>query len=424
VRIDYLRITNFKRFASCEFRFDSQFNLIVGDNASGKTSALDALSIAVDGWFLGLRGAQAAGSIFPEQVHLDPQQFEDRVNFEKQFPARIEASGRVMGQDLTWSRELNSEKGRATTNRVKDLVIVAKEADRKVRAKEIVTIPLICSYGNERLWFESSHKKVAKKKSAAPELPSRFDGYRDCTEFEIQETDLLDWIRAEISAGQQRGAETIALGVMKQAIASCVEFATSIYYDERYKDLIVVTGQSDFQMFRNLSDGQRIMLTLIGDLAKRAIMLNPHLGRDVLLQTPGIVMIDELDLHLHPKWQRRIIRDLKRTFPQIQFVVTTHSPQLIGEALPQEIRVLDHGSVSIPSRSFGVDSSRVLEEVMHVSRRNVETGELLSRLAELIDKEDLEGARNALKLVEEKLGQGDPEVTGANTLIQLLESTQ
>jgi predicted ATP-binding protein involved in virulence len=153
-------------------------------------------------------------------------------------------------------------------------------------------------------------------------------------------------------------------------------------------------------------------------------MLNPHLGRDVLLQTPGIVMIDELDLHLHPKWQRRIIRDLKRTFPQIQFVVTTHSPQLIGEALPQEIRVLDHGSVSIPPRSFGVDSSRVLEEVMHVSRRNVETGELLSRLAELIDKEDLEGARNALKLVEEKLGQGDPEVTGANTLIQLLESTQ
>jgi predicted ATP-binding protein involved in virulence len=304
------------------------------------------------------------------------------------------------------------------------LVTIAKEADRKVRTREIVTIPLICSYGNERLWYESPHKKIAKKKSTATELPSRFDGYRDCTEFEIQETDLLDWIRAEISAGQQRGAETIALGVMKQAIAGCVEFATSIYYDERYKDLIVVTGQSDFQMFRNLSDGQRIMLTLIGDLAKRAIMLNPHLGRDVLLQTPGIVMIDELDLHLHPKWQRRIIRDLKRTFPQVQFVVTTHSPQLIGEALPHEIRVLDHGSVSIPPRSFGIDSSRVLEEVMHVSRRNIETGELMSRLAELIDKEDLDGARSALKLVEEKLGQGDPEVTGANTLIHLLESTQ
>ena len=424
MRIDRLKITNFKRFASCEFNFDSQFNLIVGDNATGKTSALDALSIAVDGWFLGLRGAQTAGSIFAEHVHVDPQQFEDRVSFEKQFPACIEASGQVMGQDLTWSRELSSEKGRTTTNKAKNVISVAKEADRKVRAKEVVTLPLICSYGNERLWFESPHRKTPKKKSTSAELPSRFDGYRDCTEFEIQETDLLDWIRAEISAGQQRRAETIALGVIKRAISSCVEFATSIYYDERYKDLIVGTGKSDFQMFRNLSDGQRIMLTLIGDLAKRAIMLNPHLGKDVLQQTPGIVMIDELDLHLHPKWQRRVIHDLKRTFPQIQFVVTTHSPQLIGEALPREIKVLDQGSVSTPPRSFGVDSSRVLEEVMHVSRRNVETGELLSRLAEFIDKEDLGAAREVLKMVEEKLGQDDPEVTGATTLIQLLESTR
>jgi predicted ATP-binding protein involved in virulence len=424
VRIDRLRITNFKRFASCEFNFDSQFNLIVGDNATGKTSALDALSIAVDGWFLGLRGAQTAGSISPEQVHVDPQQFEDRVSFEKQFPVRIEASGRVLGQDLTWSRELSSEKGRTNTTNAKNLINVAKEADRKVRAKEAVTLPLICSYGNERLWFESPHKKIAKKKSSSADLPSRFDGYRDCTEFEIQETDLLDWIRAEISVSQQRQAETIALGVMKQAIASCVEFATSIYYDERYKDLIVAIGKSDFQMFRNLSDGQRIMLTLIGDLAKRVIMLNPQLGRDVLQQTPGIVMIDELDLHLHPTWQRRVIHDLKRTFPQIQFVVTTHSPQLIGEALPREIRVLDHGSVSTPPRSFGVDSSRILEEVMHASPRNIDTKELLSRLAELIDKEDMAGARETLRIVEEKLGHDDPEVIGATTLIQLLESTQ
>jgi hypothetical protein len=105
-------------------------------------------------------------------------------------------------------------------------------------------------------------------------------------------------------------------------------------------------------------------------------------------------------------------------------VVTTHSPQLIGEALPREIRVLDHGSVSTPPRSFGVDSSRILEEVMHASPRNIDTKELLSRLAELIDKEDMAGARETLRIVEEKLGHDDPEVIGATTLIQLLESTQ
>ena len=142
MRIDRLTITNFKRFASCEFKFDSQFNLIVGDNASGKTSALDALSIAVDGWFLGLRGAQTAGGIFPEHVHVDPQHFEDKVNFEKQFPARIEASGQVMGQDITWSRELSSEKGRTTTNKVKNLVNVAKEHGLKDHKGYIIQFPL------------------------------------------------------------------------------------------------------------------------------------------------------------------------------------------------------------------------------------------------------------------------------------------
>lgn len=180
----------------------------------------------------------------------------------------------------------------------------------------------------------------------------------------------------------------------------------------------------DPQMFRNLSDGQRIMLTLIGDLAKRAVTLNPHIGRDVLQNIVGIVTIDELDLHLHPKWQRRVIHDLKRTFPRIQFVATTHSPQLIGEALPEEIRILENYGVSLPARSFGVDSSRILEEVMHASPRNVETKILLSRMAELIDREDLVGAKELLRQVEGKLGESDPEVTGANTLINLLESTR
>lgn len=424
MRIDHLRIKNFKRFSSCEFEFDPQFNLIVGDNAAGKTSALDALSIAVDGWFLGLKGAQTAGGIDSDHVHVEAQQFGDRVSFEKQFPSRIEASGRVMGQTLSWSRELNSEKGRTTTGAARDLIDLAGEADRKVRANEVVTLPLICSYGNERLWFEAFHKSGSKKKSASSELPSRFDGYRNCTDFEIQETELLEWIHAESSATLQRGVETVALGVMKQALKSCVEFATNIYFDERYKDLIVVKGSSDFEMFRNLSDGQRIMLTLIGDLVKRALILNPHLGSDVLQQTPGIVMIDELDLHLHPRWQRRVVHDLKRTFPEVQFVATTHSPQLIGEALPQEIRVLDHGSVSTPPRSFGVDSSRILEEVMHVSRRNTETQILLSELADLIDREDMVGARRILSKVEDKLGHDDPEITGAISLIELLEATQ
>ena len=358
MRIDRLEITNFKRFASREFTFHPQFNLIVGENATGKTSVLDALAIAVDVWFLGLRCAQTAGGIGPKEVHVEPHQFEDSVSFEKQFTPspRIEASGQVMGQDLTWSRELSSEKGRTTTIGARKLIDVAKEADRKARVNEAVTLPMICCYGVERLWFESPHRKPEKKKPS-PELPSRFDGYRDCTSFEIQETELLEWIRKQQSAGSARKAGTIALEVLKQAIASCIDFAPSFYYDDRYEELIFGTGLSDSQMFHNLSEGQRLLFTQIGELAMRVIRLNPHLGRDALQLTPGIVMIDELDLHLHPKWQRRIIEDLRRIFPKIQFIVTTHSPFLIQSLRSGEELVMLDGQ---PTAELG---NKSLEEV-------------------------------------------------------------
>jgi predicted ATP-binding protein involved in virulence len=342
MRIERLIIKNFKRFASHEFNFHPEFNLLVGENAAGKSSVLDALSIAVDVWFLGVRGAQTAGGIDLDDVHVASHQFEDSVSFERQFPARIEASGHVMGQDLTWSRELSSEKGRTTTVEAKELIDVAKESDQRTRVNDDVTLPLICSYGVERLWFESTHWKPEKKKKPQ-ELPSRFDGYRDCTSFQIQESDLLSWIRKQQSAGYARKTGTIALEVVKQAIASCMDFAPDFYFDDRYEQLILGSELSGFQMFSNLSEGQRLLLTQIGDLARRIVTLNPHLGRDSLHQTPGIVMIDELDLHLHPKWQRRIIEDLRRIFPKIQFIVTTHSPFLIQSLRSGEELVMLEG---------------------------------------------------------------------------------
>jgi predicted ATP-binding protein involved in virulence len=126
-----------------------------------------------------------------------------------------------------------------------------------------------------------------------------------------------------------------------------VDGAETVYYDERYKDLIVVTKDHGHQMFRYLSDGQRIMVSMVGDLARRVVALNPYLGRDVLKLTPGIVSIDELGLHLHPKWQRRVNQDLKRFFPSMQLIATTPSPQLVGEALPREIRILENGVPNI-----------------------------------------------------------------------------
>src|SRR5271166_1368278 len=177
-----------------------------------------------------------------------------------------------------------------------------------------------------------------------------------------------------------------------------------------------------------------MMLALVADLAIKAVTQNAfllpedELGPEdgelpiVLEKTPGIVLIDELDVHLHPKWQRRVASDLKRTFPAIQFGCTSHSPQVIGEVKPEEIRLLDSNEVTTPKRSFGIDSSRILEELMDATPRDESVGALLSQLFDLIDREDFTAARRLLPQVEAELGPDDPEITRANTLMAFLES--
>lgn len=381
MRIDHLTIKNFNGLEFCVVNFNPQFNLIAGDNGSGKTSVLDALVIAIDAWFLGLKAGEPPKNIRPEQVHLIRHSHKENLAFERQFPSRIEVRGLVMGQRLSWARELSHEGGRTTSAEAKDFVQVAGEADLMVRSRREVILPLLCSYGTERLWRETRRPPAKKKGDTKLQLPSRFYGYRDCTASTIQETALLDWIRAEISSSKQRGSDTIALRVVKNAISKCAEGTTLLDYDERYKDLIVETEQLSHQMFRNLSDGQRVVFTLVGDLAKRAITLNPHLGIEVLSKIPGVVLIDELELHLHPNRLRHILHDMKRTFPSIQFITTTHSPKLLAEAQPEEIRFIEKdGRISELPRSPRIDSNRILEELMEAKPRNEEIEKLLSRL--------------------------------------------
>lgn len=404
MRVDHLTIKNFNGFDVREFVFNPNFNLLVGDNATGKTSVLDALSIAIGSWFIGLRGYAVPPGISQQEVRVVAHPYGDVFTFEKQFPARIEARGFVMGKAISWARELNREGGRTKSLNAKAITDAASEAERKVRSGDEITLPLICTYGTERLWFEATHRKKVSLGLSKPMLPSRLDGYRDCFDFTIQESSLLEWIRAEVSAGQERRHETITYKVAKEAIIRCVEGARSLYYDERYKDLIVDIKQFGHQMFKNLSDGQRIVLTLVGDLVRRATTLNPHLADHVLEKTPGVVLVDELDLHLHPKWQRHIIHDLKSIFSSLQFIATTHSPQLVGEALPEEVVRLGGEEPTNPAQSFGMDSNWILKNVMGADERDSTVKAKLQEIEQLITDLKLDAALARIDELRAEIG--------------------
>ena len=423
MRINRLLLKNFRCFENLDVEFNPQFNLLVGANASGKSTILDALNTAIGGWFLGIPGYTKSCSISQEEVRLSqtvtPQ---GRFSFRQEFECRVRAHGEVQGQQITWMRELKSRGGKTTRKEASSIERLAKMART---SKEIAALPLLCSFGTERLWYETQHRASRKKTQEAAikrRFPTRFDGYKDCLHFEIQETVLLKTIRAEQSRSEQLGRPSVILECIRSATTKCIEGLVSFYFDWELEDLVLVFDDGSCSLFQNLSDGQRALITLVSDLARRAALLNEFLEDKALEETPGIVTIDELDLHLHPAWQRRVVADLKRTFPKVQFIVSSHSPQIIGEVLPSEILIIEGGSVYRPRHSFGMDSNRVLREIQGASAMNSETEKTLERISKLIDEENFEQARLIAKELGGKIGPDDPSLLQAESLIQLLES--
>jgi predicted ATP-binding protein involved in virulence len=398
--------------------------LLVGDNGSGKTSVLDALTILLECWVRGIDRVDKGGGISPAYIRAVPRVHQDSTSFERQLPVRIEAAGFVQGIQLNWARQRNHERGGTSYMEAKVMGDAAQRAAIAVRDGSPVVLPLIESYGAERLWTESPTRAPRRKSENKNDKPSRLDGYKDCLDFGIQETILVDWIRAQVLDGFQLGKKTIALKVAERAITACIEGGKALIYSEREKELAFELDTVGWQLLPNLSAGQRIMATMIGELARRAACLNPDLGTEVLEKTPGVVLIDELDLHLHPRWQRRIIHDLKRTFPLVQFIATTHSPQLIGEALPNEIRILSDGKSYSAHHSLGLDSSRVLEEIQGASRRSSEAEALIHRIALAIDEEKFDDAKGLIVDLEKMVGPEDAEVTRPRSLLKFMEAPQ
>lgn len=116
----------------------------------------------------------------------------------------------------------------------------------------------------------------------------------------------------------------------------------SVSVNVRMRELLLRYVDGRTVAFSELSDGYRNIVAMVADLAIKMVMLNPHLAKDALSKTPGVVLIDELDLHLHPKWQRRVVEDLRRTFPRVQFICTTHSPFIVQSLRSgEELIVLD-----------------------------------------------------------------------------------
>ena len=320
MRIDQLFITNFKGFEQKIIHFSPQFNVLSGDNATGKTAILDAVAIGLGAFFQGFDSISSRPIKSDEMRHIGYQMGAE-LKLEPQPPTVVRCIGEVVDSGImSWECSLpKSGISRTTYKKAKPIIDKAKQLQEKVRAgDQSLILPVLSYYATGRLWIHKSERVKTIKPN------SRLSEYKGCLEPASDEKRLLRWLKTMEIAALQRKVSMGALEGLRAAVKNCLEDCNEVYFDIPHDKLIATLANDQILPTQMLSDGQRIILAMVADIAYKAASLNPQLENQAALETPGIVLIDEIDLHLHPNWQRSIVNRLKTTFPKIQFIATTN----------------------------------------------------------------------------------------------------
>lgn len=419
MRLDRLILKNYRCFESLELSLHPNITVLVAENGQGKSTLLDAIRIGlwpyVHSFDLASSGyADPANAISVDDVRLVKKGAGDMV---RQLPCEISLAGNYGNGDKTWLRFRESEKRNTKTkgdDNTKEMERWAFSVQERVRTPEVtVELPMLGYYGTGRLW---SHKKLMGGKAAKKGNDSfmRLFAYRDCLDPASSYKHFADWFtwifesyREEQIKQLERNQSADSVTDKQQAIrvvqqaTDCFLLKTTGWHDLEYsvgneKSLVLNHEQYGTMKVELLSDGIRSMLAMVGDIAYRCFKLNPHFGAEAAKRTTGVVLIDEVDMHLHPRWQQLVLGQLAQAFPSIQFVVTTHSPQVLSTVPSESIRILAGNTVyAAPPGAEGGESSRLLKRILGVDIRppeNNATKELKEYLA-LVDADQWNSER-------------------------------
>lgn len=428
MKIEKLKIKNFRCYEDIELELKEDYTVLVGINGAGKTTVLDAISIALGGYISNFDGMGIYG-INKSDSHYKMYELGSRIEREHQFPVEISVTGKVKNENIKWYRALNKENGRTTNTGAKEIIAYAADVQEKVKAgnKEIL-LPLIAYYGTGRLWMQKREKSNKDSKESF----SRLKGYVDCLDSASNEKLMLKWFEKMTYLELQEAEKIPELEAVKKALNKSYEiidesvdkanFSYKVKSGELEVSIKRKNGTVESLPLRTLSDGIKSTMSMIADIAYRMAILNPQLLDNILLETSGIVLIDEIDMHLHPSWQSKIIKVLTETFPKIQFIFTTHSPSVISNILNENILVLDNLKIyKLNDKTYGRNIESIVREVMKTEVRPQEIVKKLKEFNELLDDGKIEEARKLLKSLEEILGQNDTNIIDARISLELEE---
>lgn len=429
-----LMMRNYRCFKDFEVRFDDRLTLIVGVNGSGKTSVLEGAAVALGAFFAGFDGLPGRG-IAKRDARLEAYQMGAADDTQAQYPVEITAEGMIddgialQSRQIRWTRSLNSGNGSTTIKNAKPMVDLAKTYQQRMRSGDRdLVLPIIAYYGTGRLW--DYHRE---KKSDIFKDNTKINGYVDSLDGTANVKLMMNWFRKKtVQAAQKKELGLDApydLEAVYSAMGSCLERITGyegmkLSYnldtneiDCCYKGKEGLVGKMPISQ---MSDGYKCTISLIADIAYRMAVLNPQLGVNVLGETDGIILIDEIDLHLHPAWQQRILSDLMEIFPKVQFIATTHAPAVISSAKSENLVILKDCEVAdATSETFGNDANSILKGIMGVSERIPSIAGLFGRFDSLLNEGNYDEAEKILDEIDQQRDFHDKEVVADRVKLSL-----
>lgn len=426
MHIDSIEVKNFRGFESLHVDIPKgPLTVFAGDNGSGKTSLIDALALGLGGFLSGIPDVPT-NSIAKTDIRMKTILVGSVIDRQAQVPVEITCTGSIdSGNTITWKRTLNSLNGRTTIKDAKAIIAKAASLAAAVqKGRTDVVLPLVSYYGTGRLWAQKKEKSTDIKNS-------RFSGYQDCLDVKANDKLLVAWLRKMTLIQLQQEKKLPELKAVLQAITSCmassldVEPATvSSYFDMKTDELsigyVTNTGEGHNHPLHELSEGYKNTISLVADIAYRMATLNPQL-LDLVLTTPGVVLIDEIDQHLHPTWQQKILEDLMTVFPNIQFIVSTHSPFVISTAPEGSVVTITNNKTFIAEGMYGSDVNTTTLAVMNASPRKPKIQNLFNLFNRYLDEESYKEAREILDSLQKILSDNDPELIASTLALKMEE---
>ena len=471
MKLAKIDITYFRCFESLEVKLHTDINVFVGANGAGKSSILDAIAIALyelvaanGGGGKSQRKMQKA-ALQPTDIYIEPSKsygvsWDENTDSYSAIGRKSFVQISAMASDyyyiddnslkpilddesvLEWTEHIayraptSFSYDNSTSERVSELhryiTHLWEEIGKSPQA--LIPLPVVAYYRATRRMGgmpelgDIFKLDLGRDKAFVSALDAAANFTAMCQWFYLRENAEL---RANVNAQNGDSKEFADLQAVRQALKLTIEGLERVYFDGSPPRLMVEIREFDGSLrafeLAQLSDGYRNLLALVLDFARRLAQANPNWPNP--LEAPGILLIDEIELHLHPRWQQKVIPALRAAFPNTQLIVSTHSPAVLTTVRRKHIKLLgaDHQFEQIPDDvgTYGADNSRVLAEVFGADSRpgNIETVKKLRDYLQLIEKRqhDTEEASNLRIELEAALGTSDPDLFRADLRIKQIK---